>query len=660
MTAITTTDLNNAKLDVNHIADIATSTANNATDRLGHTKLTMQGASNIMAGQAALVTAAATAGITSVNSTVNSAVTTMSSTVSTGTININNAVYTATTINNRGSWTASTAYAVKDIVIVSGTWYVTIIAHTSSSAFSTDSATKWRVYQGVTTGDLSATSGAAIVGSILDSATGAVPTTVKGKLQKYVDVYDFGVVGDGSVDDTIAFQKALDFGASANLVVRCFNSVIRITGPVFSSGPGIVWDRVGYSQGISVTGSGYTALTVTGRVSHFDVTVYGTGNTANGILFDNITISNVGTVRVVGLNGFGVKASKVWDSTFVHISVELCGNASEYAFSVVDGSDTSNMSHFMRIQVEQSNQKAMYISPLTLGCVFDNIHSERATPVAGVNTWTLGGNGCLYNQVRLDASGGVSADATVLFSGANCQFNTPRVEGNIDTSLEGFTGNPMTFINPDFRGITHVKVNQLGIVTLEGGVIANLVSGTQSLRCYGVKIGVCTIGFTPGGSPYFALFDGCEITTLGSGSTTSAAIFDNCNILGGGMLQGKTILSNCQVNLGASYTIGGTAVIMNNTIVTCSALTVNSSLLDLRNGSYVVGSLTSTGNKNSFCDDSSYVTGTVTGWTAPIFATFLPGGVFSQAMRSKNLSPAVGSPKAWTYAGSAWVSEGNL
>lgn len=44
MTAITITDLNNAKLDVDHIAELATSTNLTATDRLGRTKRTMEGA----------------------------------------------------------------------------------------------------------------------------------------------------------------------------------------------------------------------------------------------------------------------------------------------------------------------------------------------------------------------------------------------------------------------------------------------------------------------------------------------------------------------------------------------------------------------------------------------------------------------------------------
>lgn len=117
MTAITSTDLDNAKLDVDHIAAIATSTALTAVDRLGHVKNTVAGA-----------------------------------------------VYTIQAFNNRGAWVTATAYSVKDLVSFSGTWYVAVVAHTSSAAFATDSPTKWRVYQGIISSDLAASTGSTLVG----------------------------------------------------------------------------------------------------------------------------------------------------------------------------------------------------------------------------------------------------------------------------------------------------------------------------------------------------------------------------------------------------------------------------------------------------------------------------------------------------------------
>ncbi len=117
MTAISITDLNNAKTDVDHIASISTSLALTATDRLGNVKDTLAGA-----------------------------------------------MFKVSAFNSRGAWVTATAYAIKDLVSNAGTWYVCVVAHTSSAAFATDTATKWRVYQGVTLADLSPSGGSALIG----------------------------------------------------------------------------------------------------------------------------------------------------------------------------------------------------------------------------------------------------------------------------------------------------------------------------------------------------------------------------------------------------------------------------------------------------------------------------------------------------------------
>ncbi len=154
MTAISITDLNNAKTDVDHIADIATSLADTSTDRLGNVKRTLT-----------------------------------------------SAIYAVAGITNRGAWVTATAYVVKDIVSVAGIWYVCVVPHTSTAAFATDTASKWRVYQGITSGDLAGVAGSALVGHLSQS------------LYTYLDS---GLIAE-CADAT---EEALAWAAGAKVVLR--------------------------------------------------------------------------------------------------------------------------------------------------------------------------------------------------------------------------------------------------------------------------------------------------------------------------------------------------------------------------------------------------------------------------------------------------------
>ena len=619
MPAITSLDLSNAKLDVDHIAAIATSLQPTATDRLGHTKDTISGA-----------------------------------------------VYKIASFTNKGVWAPSTDYQVKDLVSVTvssvTTWYVCVVQHTSSSSFSTDSSSKWRIYQGVTTGDLSASSGSNLVGYVLDSI-GGVYRTIKSKLQGYVDVYDFGVVGDGVVDDTINMQKALDHGALKNLIVHGLSAIVKITAPLTINGPGLVFDKVSYGAsgdpGILVSGTGYTAITVSpGIHTNMAFTVYGTGNTANGVLIQNSILSKFDMIRVYNLDGFGVKINKMWDSVILSISVELCGNALEYAFSMNDDGDTCNMTHIMRLQVERSNTKAIYISPLSLSCVIDNIHSEQANPVLGVYTWVLGGNRCVYNSVRLNAN--TSANASVLLSASNTQYNSPLFEGAIVATADAFGSSSITIISPEVIGTIGAKIDQTGVINITGGVLANLSSQASTFVCTGVKILNLTVGFASN-VPDRMRFYACNIGTLNSSSNTSAATFNDCTIAeAGSYLPGKVVFNGCTINTAGAVSIAfNQQVDANYSTITATGGFSCAGNAKIRSiGSRFIGDMSFSAQFSSIFDSGSSVSGTVSGFTYPSTGAWVRGD------RTKNITPAVGSAKAWvcTASGSpgTWMSEGNL
>lgn len=93
--------------------------------------------------------------------------------------------------NFRGNWAASTAYQVFDIVNNGGTFYQCLIAHTSTGSFD---SSKWVIYQGVTSGQLSPNTGASLVGAN-DGASGSLFSTVAGFISYILGTGGAGIVG---------------------------------------------------------------------------------------------------------------------------------------------------------------------------------------------------------------------------------------------------------------------------------------------------------------------------------------------------------------------------------------------------------------------------------------------------------------------------------
>lgn len=109
-------------------------------------------------------------------------------------------------VNPRGAWATGTLYAPRDIVSNSGTWYIALDTHTSGATFAGDQSAHWRVYQGVISSDLSAASGAGLMGFGTSQSYSA--GSVGKKLQQIVHVEDDGAVGDGTTNDYAAIAAA--------------------------------------------------------------------------------------------------------------------------------------------------------------------------------------------------------------------------------------------------------------------------------------------------------------------------------------------------------------------------------------------------------------------------------------------------------------------
>jgi len=97
-------------------------------------------------------------------------------------------------------------------------------------------------------------------GGFIQAGTGAVQRTVESKLQDVVSVKDFGAVGDGVTDDTIAVQAAFNSGATSICFPKATSkyAVDEITIPstvkqVF--GPGLIRQRANNTNIFTLTSS---------------------------------------------------------------------------------------------------------------------------------------------------------------------------------------------------------------------------------------------------------------------------------------------------------------------------------------------------------------------------------------------------------------------
>lgn len=201
LSVFSATTVSDAKLDVDHITAIATSTALTATDRMGATKRTLAGLdADAETRKIARDTAEATARALRDNTEA----TALANRQAAADLVLAAAGYAPPVLYAAGiSLTLKT-----QTVEYAGNAYAPKLADlpfTTSGAFET---AKFRLIQGVAAVDLAASGGSALVGH-LPSGVGALPVTAKVFFDQFVSPEHFGAVGNGIANDGPAVLAAL-------------------------------------------------------------------------------------------------------------------------------------------------------------------------------------------------------------------------------------------------------------------------------------------------------------------------------------------------------------------------------------------------------------------------------------------------------------------
>lgn len=148
----------------------------------------------------------------------------------------------------------------------------------------------------------------------LASGTGAVSRSVQAKLRETVSPGDFGAVGDGATDDTLALQRFFDAVTSGGLTGTMSGGTYKITSPVTISVGTKTFAINGGSSTLSVASTfsgGTSAVKIVGSAVACDwslsgITVSGTLG-ATGTATEGITIGST----TVAINLFGYRFSRI-------------------------------------------------------------------------------------------------------------------------------------------------------------------------------------------------------------------------------------------------------------------------------------------------------------------------------------------------------------
>lgn len=409
--------------------------------------------------------------------------------------------------NSRDVWVTATAYAVRDLVFVTPTWYACVVAHTSGATFAGDVA-NWRVHQGVTREELAdptsasnavamiAFNGALAYNSGSDEWLGGLLSSVLGRTEDEraagvtptnyayapLNARRYGADNTGSVSSTTAF---------ANMMLS-----VPATGGECVIPPGTY-------KGKLVVNRNYVAVRARGAVI--------VAEASNEVVLMQISGGIIGysSIHDLQINGNGgthttkgVKIVRAVDCVIDNLKITECKDDGIMVTGDGSGASTHVVVKHNRVNAHASRLAGAYGINISGGGVnaatrlYDNYVTAYDVTVndAGVNTVDLGGIG-------------ETGTSYVRTTGGDGVFFGNWIESGSYTGSHYVISDSRTSIySPHDSGIANVATGATGqfpakenrIIMKDGSVLGAVIMPDTGLRHYNTAAGGTLVANSPG------------------------------------------------------------------------------------------------------------------------------------------------------------------
>ena len=333
---------------------------------------------------------------------------------------------------------------------------------------------------------IAASSGSSLVGFI-QSGTGAVASTVQAKLRQYLNAKDFGVVGDGTTNDTTAMQNALTAATGKSLYIPagtylCTQLTVYSGTTVFGDSPSTtiikasasLASNVSLFKNLTQTGTIYVYVDKAISVSNiqFDGSNLGP-RTAELVSFGKVNDLQINNCQIYNVQYIGMALAGCLSTTVVGCSFTECGSdtaiaeggAALWTGQAADTTPSNDVS-VTDSSFISNNWSAMYANGSRISIIGNYLVSNKESGIFMTGSNNIISNNWISGQVKkyISASGIEVGGSQHVISGnfiGDCDDNCISLT---DVQFTSITGNLL--LNPRRDSVTFPTASCIGFASL--------------------------------------------------------------------------------------------------------------------------------------------------------------------------------------------------